>query len=177
MNKKRAMLIGGVIVSLLLLFVLLIVSAFNKKTTTTEIPAPYISGSPLAIPTDNPDERYIPTITLAPKDGKVVLFDTPLDDFTPLITKTPESKVGILKESFSYTLEYKADTGFFYIDFKSLPTENDINQAETDLLQILGIGTEDACRQSIEVLVPSESDPSIKNPRSLSFCDFEGDTR
>lgn len=178
MNKKR-IIIGGIILLLLLVIVMIMVifKTSSKKEPTTQTIPPYISGDPLAIPTDNPAERYIPTITLAPKNGKVVLFDVPLDDFTPLVTKTPGSKISIIKESFSYTLEYKEDTGFFYINFKEVPTDNDINQAETDLLQILGIDKDNGCRQSIEVLVPSSSDPSIKNPRALSFCDFEGDTR
>ncbi len=179
MNKK-VIIIGTIVTSILIGIVFVYLVFRDKPTTpiggnvpsTTSDQQPYpsrtLSGEP---------PIYIPTITLAPKDGKVVLYDVELDDFTPLITKTPDSKIGTIKESFAYKLEYREDTGYFYINFSDVPSENEINQAESDLLQTLGIDQEDACNQSIEVLIPNKNNPSVKDPYSLSFCFFEGDGR
>lgn len=172
MEKKHVVIIFSIIVTLLaILLGLLFMLKTTPKTPTTRL-------DPTQSPREFPDSPgtdnippYIPVITLAPKNGEVELFNVKLNDFTPLITKAPDSKTGILKEGFGYTLEYNESTGFFYINFSEIPSENEISQAENDLLQILGIGQEDGCRQSIVVVVPSESNPNEKIQLMPTFCE------
>ena len=146
MNKK--VIIVGTVITSILIGILFMYLVFREKPTAPtggEVPLTTLGQQPYpSLTLSGEPPRYIPTITLAPKDGKVILYDTELDDFTPLITKTPGSKIGTIKESFAYKLEYREDTGYFYINFSEVPSENEINQAETDLLQTLGIDQEDA---------------------------------
>lgn len=171
MDKKHAVIIVTIIGTLLIILLALIyMLKTTPKTPSNLDPTQSPRDFPISPGTDD-IPPYIPVITLAPKNGEVELFNVKLNDFTPLITRTPDSKTGILKESFGYTLEYEESTGFFSVNFNEIPSENEIVQAETDLLQILGINEEDGCRQSIVVMIPSESNPNEKTQLMPTFCE------
>lgn len=114
-----------------------------------------------------------PDITLAPKNGKVVLYDVDLKDFTQLSTKTAPDGSSILQEKSDYSLKYSPKNGYFNIEFNSIPSQERIVEVEREILQLLEITEDQACRLSIEVLIPSQENPSLKEPYMLSFCSHD----
>ena len=85
-------------------------------------------------------------------------------NFYKTAVDTEEGSI-IMKQSDDYTISYNRQTSNFLLNvFTSSSTEM-INLAETDLLNILGIGQHDACKLDVRVLRPGQNDGT-----RLSFC-------
>jgi len=83
-------------------------------------------------------------------------------NFYKMLADTEEGSV-IMKENENYKIFYDRSTSRFYI-YLTAPSASQ-SQAETDLLSILGVGQQDACKLNVLVFQPGQS-----NGTNLSFC-------
>lgn len=79
-----------------------------------------------------------------------------------------EEGSAIMKENDNYEIFYDRNTSQFYIFMPSGSSARP--QAESDLLSILGIGQQDACKLSVSVIYAGQEN----NPAGLSFCASQG---
>ncbi len=85
-----------------------------------------------------------------------------VNNFYKTLVDTEEGSV-IMKESAGYEIFYDRSSSQFYIYLATASSSQ--AQAETDLLNILGVGQSDACKLSVSVLRPGQT-----NSTGLSFC-------
>ena len=102
-----------------------------------------------------------PTVKLGTNQGIVEV-----KNFYNALADTEEGSV-ILKNLDAYVIAYRRDTSAFAIELFS----NSITvrqAAETDFLNILGIGQADACKLNVQVQTPTNQS-GVEN-KNLSFC-------
>ncbi|MBI4085782.1 MAG: hypothetical protein HY433_00880 [Candidatus Liptonbacteria bacterium] len=105
-----------------------------------------------------------PTVKLGTSQGIVEV-----KNFYNALVDTEEGSV-ILKNLDDYVVAYRRDTSIFTIELFS--NSQAVRQAaETELLNILGIGQTDACKLNVTVSVPySPGNPLNAKSSMLSFC-------
>ena len=97
------------------------------------------------------------TISIGTGNGSIEV-----KNFYKTLVDTEEGSI-IMADNENYQISYERSTSVFYIDLRTETASQP--QAEADLLNILGIGQQDACKLNVLVFQPGKT-----NGAKLSFC-------
>ncbi len=133
-------------------------SESNPVTPSSLLPPSSLSSSSLPASYSITDTfPKTDTISIGTDSGSVEV-----KNFYKTIVDTEEGFV-IMKDNENYQISYDRSTSIFYIYFRNALVPQ--SMAETELLTMLGIGQQDACRLDVSVFQAGQQKGS-----GLSFC-------
>ncbi|OGZ00314.1 MAG: hypothetical protein A3B13_01135 [Candidatus Liptonbacteria bacterium RIFCSPLOWO2_01_FULL_45_15] len=97
------------------------------------------------------------TISIGTGNGSIEV-----KNFYKTLVDTEEGSI-IMADNENYQISYERSTSVFYIHFRNDAVSQ--SQAEADLLNVLGISQQDACKLNVLVFQPGKT-----NGAKLSFC-------
>ncbi|MBI4085414.1 MAG: hypothetical protein HY432_02845 [Candidatus Liptonbacteria bacterium] len=129
----------------------------GSQNNSSSSPLPQSSSSSLPTPSSVSDTfPKGETISIGTMEGSVVV-----KNFYNTVADTDEG-FAILQDEDDYQISYQRSTSKFYIYLRNAASQS---KAESDLLNILSIGQNDACKLDVSVVIAGQS-----NETGLSFC-------
>lgn len=164
MSKKNLYIIL-VIISILLL--ILIISGMIKSKVKQEV-----KPTPIPAVTFFPYLSITPRITSPSVSGdKVDIKGVTVNNFYKSAISSDEMGNYLIYDSPKSQIAYLSQFEFFQISVNTSPFLTEREDAEKQLLKILGISEQEACRLTVYVSTPEFADPQYSGKRyNLSFC-------
>lgn len=161
MQKKKTLIIITVITVLIAAILFLLLSLFKKQSVPVQ---PIVTPYPTYI--------YPPLVTQVQEGVKILISDISVNNFTKSVKKINQNGDMLVEDSGTYQIVYFPSTSQFLLSIQQSPFEKYRIEAETALLNLLGINKTQACKLDTVITTPFFANPDEAGQLyKLSFCE------
>lgn len=157
---KRIIFISLFIITIIIAILLFIVQSLPSNPPTQVFPTPTLFP-----------QRIVPTVGVT-SDGKLIVSGVTTNNFIQDAVEKDNAGNYYLVDKPEYQILYMEEFNTFLISILSSPFQKYRFEAESELLNSLGITEEKACKINAEISTPYYANPVESGATyTLSFCD------